>query len=339
MGGAPSQVLPGLWLGGQDVINDPKFFTERGIAFVLSLGPATPPPPVRRLLAGREHIAIGDVPTADLARHFQKIVLFIANGRHVHEGGVYVHCAAGIFRSTTSMCAYLMAHLDLTFAEALSFITSRRRAACPNEGFVKQLKHFEVSRERAQLAEDLRRLGPKYEEQRQRDLAEVRNALQQESQQGQPARPGAPPGAQRRSTSVGAAAGGRPQARRVEQQAQQHAMRAVREALASHQQHQQDGQLVPGQAQPPLRLGTGEAHGDVGLGWLLRAPAPGDAPVQVAAGAAPRAPPVGRALLGRVQRGAAQSQPPGERGGKLHTYAAHSGSAPAGTPAVTPGRR
>merc|ERR1719464_395302 len=109
MGGAPSQVFGTLWLGGQDVLEDANFFVSNSIKYVLSLGPAAPPS--RIPLAGREHINLPDAPTSDLSRHFRRAVLFIAQGRHVAGQPVYVHCAAGISRSTTCICAYLMAHL------------------------------------------------------------------------------------------------------------------------------------------------------------------------------------------------------------------------------------
>ncbi|CAK9076146.1 unnamed protein product [Durusdinium trenchii] len=40
MGGAPSLILPNLWLGGQDVLDSPEFFVKNNITCVLSLGPA-----------------------------------------------------------------------------------------------------------------------------------------------------------------------------------------------------------------------------------------------------------------------------------------------------------
>lgn len=272
MGGAPSLILPNLWLGGQDVINDAGFFESRNIGYVLSLGPAAPP--AKFSFAGREHINIPDVPTADLSRHLSRAARFIAEGRHVHNRCVYVHCAAGISRSTTCLCAYLMAHLDITFREALAFVSSRRRAVCPNEGFTRQLKRFETSRERTDLAEEFARSGGSgYAELRSRDLAELHRAPANPS-----SRPGvgagskdarsAPPPRDRRSSHGGARHAPLSQ---VEQQAQQNALQAVRGAMSQHAAQAEAARRGGHEEKADgLRIGNGDAKGDVGLGWLLR---------------------------------------------------------------------
>jgi len=248
MGGVPSLILPNLWLGGQDVINCPEFFTRNGIGFVLSLGPAAPPPHI--CLSGREHINVSDTPNADLGRYFRRAVTFIAEGRHQAGSGVYVHCAAGISRSTTCVCAYLMSHLSLPFREVLAFIASRRRTVCPNDGFMRQLRQFEVSSERAALSQELRRC-PGYTEIFQRDFEQVKQSVRAGATQAH------------RSVSHGV-----PRQTRlssgVEQQQQDRALRAVREALASGQEKTARERQVA-----QLRIGRGDAEGDVGLGWLL----------------------------------------------------------------------
>lgn len=231
MGGAPSLILPGILLGGMDVIEDPTFFTKNDITWVLSLGRDAPPPRIK--LAGREHINVPDTPQSDLGSHFSTIVRFIASGRHLQHRCVYVHCAAGISRSTTSLCAYLMTHLDLTFSLALAFVSTRRKAVCPNEGFCQQLRKFEASSLRTQLALEMRRQCPDYEALRQRDLGEVVAAMRTDV-----VRPIGP--------------------RDVERDARRSALRVLRNSAAEQ----------PGAA--GLSLGTGEGHGDVGLSWLVR---------------------------------------------------------------------
>jgi len=48
-----------------------------------------------------------DVPSENLAKHFLVAALFIKNV--LKEGGkVFVHCWAGVSRSTSCICAYLM---------------------------------------------------------------------------------------------------------------------------------------------------------------------------------------------------------------------------------------
>ncbi|KAL5507689.1 hypothetical protein ACEPAH_5307 [Sanghuangporus vaninii] len=55
---------------------------------------------------------------------------------------VLVHCVMGISRSTTVVCAYLMATRHLSFPSALMFIRKRRPRVHPNYGFRRQLQIF-----------------------------------------------------------------------------------------------------------------------------------------------------------------------------------------------------
>lgn len=251
MGGAPSLILPGLWLGGQDVIEDPEFFNKRGIRFVLSLGPNTPP--ARINFDGRCHVNLPDVPSSDLGTHFRKIIRFLAESRHSTAGAcVYVHCAAGISRSTTSVCAYLMAHLGITFEESLEFIASKRRTVCPNDGFRKQLRRFEVSQDLVDLREEVKQQAPKgYDQLRQRDLDEVRRI-----------RPNA-------GVSTGAQKPDDRQRMANEARQRQNAIQAVQSAMAA--------QVANGG--PQRHIGNGDAaDGDVGLAWLVKPGPVGAAP-------------------------------------------------------------
>jgi protein-tyrosine phosphatase len=54
-------------------------------------------------------------------------------------GKVLIHCAAGISRSSTFTCCFLIKKLKITPQEALSFIKKGRPVASPNSGFIQQL--------------------------------------------------------------------------------------------------------------------------------------------------------------------------------------------------------
>lgn len=73
-------------------------------------------------------VPIVDLDPRDLARHLdlavQAIHALICDGR-----AVYVHCNAGLNRSTTSTIAYLMAHRGLSLEAAWHQVTSRHRSA------------------------------------------------------------------------------------------------------------------------------------------------------------------------------------------------------------------
>lgn len=141
MGGKPSKILDGLYQGGGDVLQDEKFFVDNKISHVVSVCPDTPDLGDEHVLKSI-HIDIDDIPSAQLVPHFANCINFIHKAR-IDGNVVYVHCAAGISRSSTITIAYLMTIFDCSYTEALHFLQNQRSCACPNEGFEAQLLGFE----------------------------------------------------------------------------------------------------------------------------------------------------------------------------------------------------
>ena len=132
MGGAPSHILaePPLLLGGSDVLTDTSFFTDAKVTAVISVTDKQPPPEVVAAAGLRVlQMDVADSPDADLAPHFPAAAAFINAARLVGEG-VYVHCTAGISRSTTVAAGYLILALNLSDREALGHIQRCRDTAC-----------------------------------------------------------------------------------------------------------------------------------------------------------------------------------------------------------------
>lgn len=86
---------------------------------------------------------------------------------------VLVHCLAGMSRSATIVCAYLLATTSMNTQEAISFVRSKRSIIQPNYGFEKQLRvwearHFVATRKRRvsskQIAADLQSRMQRYKE-------------------------------------------------------------------------------------------------------------------------------------------------------------------------------
>eukprot|EP01087_Luapelamoeba_hula_P011934 TRINITY_DN3314_c0_g1_i1.p1 TRINITY_DN3314_c0_g1~~TRINITY_DN3314_c0_g1_i1.p1 ORF type:complete len:204 (+),score=35.23 TRINITY_DN3314_c0_g1_i1:45-614(+) len=154
MGGAPSRILDTtLVQGGLDVGPSDWFETE-GITHVVSICHESPGTFTDEC---RIHINVTDEPSTNLSPHFVRTSEFIHNAR-INEGRVYVHCAAGISRSSTITLAYLMAWLDVGFNEAMADLRLARRGVSPNEGFRQQLRTWEASEERKALAVKFRAL-------------------------------------------------------------------------------------------------------------------------------------------------------------------------------------
>ncbi|EKX49223.1 hypothetical protein GUITHDRAFT_68357, partial [Guillardia theta CCMP2712] len=82
-----------------------------------------------------------DDESQDLTQYFQITSDFIAKG--LGKGKVLVHCYAGMSRSVTCVCAYLMERDRLSLNEALLLIRRTRYNICPNPSFIGQLVRFE----------------------------------------------------------------------------------------------------------------------------------------------------------------------------------------------------
>ncbi|PVG04501.1 phosphatases II [Serendipita vermifera] len=86
---------------------------------------------------------------------------------------VLVHCLAGMSRSASIVCAYLLATTSMNTQESISFVRKRRPIIQPNYGFEKQLraweaKHFAATRKRRvssrQIANNLQARIQQYKE-------------------------------------------------------------------------------------------------------------------------------------------------------------------------------
>ncbi|KAL3685727.1 hypothetical protein R1sor_003749 [Riccia sorocarpa] len=93
-------------------------------------------------------IEVLDSAEVDLPQHFDRCFAFIDEAR-MNGGAVLVHCFAGRSRSVTVAVAYLMKKYGMRFPQALAHVTSRRKRAQPNPGFLRQLQEFDQQLELA----------------------------------------------------------------------------------------------------------------------------------------------------------------------------------------------
>lgn len=155
MGGQPSRILPGYWQGGENTYKeDIGFFERNSIESILSVcdTPAHPSLKVQNLFIHKM-----DVPSTNLYEDFPRICKFLHAARCENKH-VYVHCACGISRATTSSCAYLMAHLGMSCDEAFRNVHRARPIVCPNAGFFEQLRRWDSSGDAKRMGETLREL-------------------------------------------------------------------------------------------------------------------------------------------------------------------------------------
>jgi dual specificity phosphatase 12 len=128
-----------LYIGGLSALyKEPDPLKEGGVTHVLSALDFD----VRdsKQLKDYKHLTIGvdDNPHEDLLRHFPQSNAFIDEGLQ-NDGGVFVHCAMGVSRSATFVCAYLMWKYNIGSESALKQLREGRDRARPNAGFMEQL--------------------------------------------------------------------------------------------------------------------------------------------------------------------------------------------------------
>lgn len=88
-----------------------------------------------------KHIRANDHPAFNLSVHLDSAADFIHSG--AEEGsGVFVHCYAGVSRSTTCLVAYLMKHRNMSISNAIHYVRKKRSIVNPNPGFVHQLRNY-----------------------------------------------------------------------------------------------------------------------------------------------------------------------------------------------------
>lgn len=139
-GSVISEIIPDkLYLGDHIIANDLQILQIHKIVRVISLGG------MEEQTAYKSHdgiqyrwIYIDDHMNEPIHEHFDTALEFI----HTSPGPVYVHCWAGISRSSTIVIAYLMKYFNLSPVQATDYVSQHRSIICPNIGFQCQLIDF-----------------------------------------------------------------------------------------------------------------------------------------------------------------------------------------------------
>merc|ERR1712137_661103 len=130
--------IPGLYLGPHTPAKNWDWLQAHGITHILTVGSHMFPSFKDKLTY--KIIEAWDCDDQNLLKHFEESNQFIETA--LQTGHVLVHCAAGISRSTTMVCAYLMKTLQVNPADALEIVRHFRPYAEPNPGFMKQLVQY-----------------------------------------------------------------------------------------------------------------------------------------------------------------------------------------------------
>lgn len=144
--GSMSRKLPSIYLGSVKTLSEhPEFLDQIG-AVVSVIDSDRFPKKLLQHYVGRDrgflYIDLDDDRHENLEQYFDQTHSFIK--RHLDRGfNVYVHCVAGMSRSSSVVAAFLMKEFGLTAEEALNYVKSRRPIIRPNSGFIHQLVDYE----------------------------------------------------------------------------------------------------------------------------------------------------------------------------------------------------
>lgn len=134
-------VTPHLAISDIYAAKNEKTLRAFGITHILSLLSYSDIGPVPSFITNLK-LDILDYADENIIDEFQLTDKFIDDA--VKSGGkVLIHCQAGISRSSTVLCAYLMKSQRLSRDDAFKMIKDQRSHVLPNEGFWEQLKVYE----------------------------------------------------------------------------------------------------------------------------------------------------------------------------------------------------
>jgi len=130
-----------LYLGSYDAVTKLQLLASLSITHILTVGSGMENCELPSQIT-RKQILVFDEHNQNLLQYFEETNEFIKDAL-VSGGKVLVHCMAGISRSATVVCAYIMKTHKLSANVALSRISAARSIIDPNPGFREQLVIYE----------------------------------------------------------------------------------------------------------------------------------------------------------------------------------------------------
>lgn len=142
-------IEPGLYLGSIGAALNLGWLKRVGVTHILSVmasWSADQPQSPDDAAFQRRYVPITDASSTDIRSHFAPCYRWIA-AAHAQNGVVLVHCQAGVSRSATIVCSYLMRRDGLGRDAALELLRDKRSKARPNPGFMRQLAGLQTQTE------------------------------------------------------------------------------------------------------------------------------------------------------------------------------------------------
>jgi protein-tyrosine phosphatase len=134
-----------VFLGNEDNARDLALLQSYAITHVISLTQSVYYPEKFTYYP----INIDDSPIANIYQYFEPCVEFINEALYARDSNsgmnVLVHCAAGVSRSASIVIAYIMSQQRVDYETALKQVRADRHFINPNEGFVLQLRQWQMA--------------------------------------------------------------------------------------------------------------------------------------------------------------------------------------------------
>jgi len=141
-----SRIASNLYLGSDEQAQSLHWLKSKGITDVINCAKELPNYFPKHFNYFR--LDWDDTPDQFIKKKIEEAHSFVkeksANAR------VFVHCYAGISRSSSVIIYFLMREHNMTFSQALHYVKQRRPIVDPNPGFGDQLIHLQKSLQRHQ---------------------------------------------------------------------------------------------------------------------------------------------------------------------------------------------
>ena len=136
-------ILDGIAVGNIKAGSDFDHLKSQGISVIICAIPQLPRPmeDYKKYGITLLHIPVDDSPEVDIGRWFDSVSEFIMAHRLMNRK-VLVHCHAGMSRSVSLVCAFLINLFCCNHVRALYWIRERRPCINVNPGFLRQLETY-----------------------------------------------------------------------------------------------------------------------------------------------------------------------------------------------------
>jgi hypothetical protein len=140
-----AEIIPGVWVGGWRIANDPKWLREHGITAVFNCtkdAPFHPSVPHQYRVPVDDNLQPVEIKNMELwAPEIASKILKEFNAGHP----MLIHCHAGMQRSTTACAFFLMVLTGRPLIQIMYLIQSKRKIAFqPSPNFANAMRAFET---------------------------------------------------------------------------------------------------------------------------------------------------------------------------------------------------